>query len=245
MSPLLSGDNITKTFGGLVALDDVSFSVEENEICCLIGPNGAGKTTLLNVLTGRLPADSGTVTFAGNDITGMNPDKITRHGLVKTNQIVRPFEDMNVIENIAVAGVWGDKGTKNMEEATERARELVEIVGLEEFAETSAGRLTHTPNRRLELARALATDPELILLDEAAAGLTSEELPPFLEMIEGIRDDLGITIFWIEHVMEAVMGTADRIIVLEFGEIIADGAPDEIAENERVQEAYLGGEVHA
>jgi len=245
MSTLLSGDNITRTFGGLVALDDVSFRVEENEICCLIGPNGAGKTTLLNVLTGRLPADSGTVTFAGKDITGMNPDKITRNGLVKTNQIVRPFEDMNVIENIAVAGVWGDNDTKNMEEATERARELVGIVGLEEFAEISAGRLTHTPNRRLELARALATDPELILLDEAAAGLTSEELPSFLEVIEAIRDDLGITIFWIEHVMEAVMGTADRIIVLEFGEIIADGAPDEIAENERVQEAYLGGEAHA
>jgi branched-chain amino acid transport system ATP-binding protein len=245
MSSILAGENITRTFGGLVALDDIAFEINEDEICGLVGPNGAGKTTLLNILTGRLPADSGTITFDGNDITGMKPDKICRNGLVKTNQIVRPFGDMSVLENIAVAAVWGDSDTANMSEATERAHELVEVVGLEEFAEAPAGRLTHTPNRRLELARALATNPTMMLLDEAAAGLTSEELPPFLDTIREIRDDLGITIFWIEHVMEAVMGTADRIIVLEFGDIIAAGTPEEIRNNKRVQEAYLGGEIDA
>jgi branched-chain amino acid transport system ATP-binding protein len=245
MTAMLSGEEITKTYGGLVALDKVSFEVEEDEICGLVGPNGAGKTTLLNILTGREPADSGTVTFDGQDITGDNPDEICRRGLVKTNQIVRPFEDMSVTENIAVAAVWGDSETSNMAEAMRRARELVDLVGLGDFAEAPAGRLTHTPNRRLELGRALATNPKMILLDEAAAGLTSEELPPFLDTIKGIRDELGITIFWIEHVMEAVMEVAEKIVVLEFGEIIAIGSPEEITNNERVQEAYLGEDVHA
>lgn len=245
MTTKLAGEDIVKTYGGLVALDNVTFEVEEDVICGLVGPNGAGKTTLLNILTGREPADTGRVIFDGEDITGMNPDKICRRGLVKTNQIVRPFEDMTVTENIAVAAVWGDSETKNMSQARDRARELVDFVGLSEFATASAGRLTHTPNRRLELARALATNPEMILLDEAAAGLTSEELQPFLDTLSAIRDDLGVTMFWIEHVMEAVMGVADQVIVLNFGEIIAHGTPEEVQNDQDVQKAYLGGEVDA
>ena len=245
MTTKLSGEDIIKTYGGLVALDGVSFEIEEDLICGLVGPNGAGKTTLLNILTGREAADSGRVVFDGDDITGMSPDKICRRGLVKTNQIVRPFTDMTVTENIAVAAVWGDSETSNMSQAKENARELVDFVGLSEFENAPAGRLTHTPNRRLELARALATNPEMILLDEAAAGLTSEELPPFLETIRSIRDERGVTIFWIEHVMEAVMEVADEVIVLNFGEIIAHGPPEEVTQDEQVQEAYLGGGVDA
>ena len=242
---MLAGEDITKTYGGLLALDGVSFEVAEDEICGLVGPNGAGKTTLLNILTGREVADDGRVLFRGEDITGDAPDTICRRGLVKTNQIVRPFEDLSVLENIAVAAVWGDTSIKSMAAATEKAHELAEFVGLGEFVSAPAGRLTHTPNRRLELARALAPDPEMILLDEAAAGLSSEELPPFLGTIEQIRDDRGVTIFWIEHVMEAVLGVAEQIIVLDFGEIIAHGTPEEITADERVQEAYLGGESYA
>ncbi|MDR9431716.1 MAG: ABC transporter ATP-binding protein [Natronomonas sp.] len=245
MSSMLSGENITKRYGGLVALDDVSFEVEEGVICGLVGPNGAGKTTLLNILTGREEAKAGRVVFDGEGITGLPPDQICRRGLVKTNQIVRPFGNMTVTENIAVAAVWGDSEISNMAAATEKAEELVDFVGLEEFATAPAGRLTHTPNRRLELARALATNPQMLLLDEAAAGLTSEEIPPFLAIIRSIRDDLGVTLFWIEHVMEAVMDVADQVVVLNFGEIIAKGTPEEVTSDEDVQKAYLGGGVDA
>lgn len=245
MSELLIGENLTKTYGGLVALDDVSVRIGEGEICCLVGPNGAGKTTLLNVLTGRETKDSGSVRFGDVAIDDMTPDEICRRGLVKTNQIVRPFGDLSVLENVAIAAAWGDETVSTMRDAKDRARELIDFVGLSEFTDAPAGRLTHTPNRRLEVARALATSPEVILMDEAAAGLNSEELNEFLEMVESIRDDLDVTILWIEHVMEAVMSIAERIIVLEYGEVIAEGTPDEIVSNERVQEAYLGGKSHA
>jgi branched-chain amino acid transport system ATP-binding protein len=243
MSAVLEGEDLRKTYGGLVAVDDVSLTIDEGEIRGLIGPNGAGKTTLLNLLTRVEDPDSGVVRLDGREITTLSVQEVCHRGLVKTNQTVRPLADFTVLENVAVAAVYGSDNVDTMAEARSVAMDWLEFVGLEEFADRSGRKLTHTTARRLEVARALATEPRVLLLDEAAAGLSSEELHEFMSVIERIREDLDITVLWIEHVMEAIMGVADRVTVIHFGEKIAEGNPREIMNNEQVQEAYLGGEA--
>ena len=230
--PLLEGKGVTKYFGGLAALKDVDFEIEEGEIVGLIGPNGSGKTTLLNCISGVLVPTSGRIYFLGQDITGLKPHKICKLGMGRTFQIPRPFMNMTVLENAMVC-TDGDR---------ERALEAVRHVNLEEKINVLAKTLTFHERRRLEIARALAVNPKIILLDEVAAGLNPKEIVEFTGLIRKIRDELGITILWVEHVMKAIMTTAERIIVLNKGTKITEGTPKEVAENPEVIEAYLGEE---
>ena len=230
--PLLEGKGVTKYFGGLAALKDVDFEIEEGEIVGLIGPNGSGKTTLLNCISGVLVPTSGRIYFLGQDITGLKPHKICKLGMGRTFQIPRPFMNMTVLENTMVC-TDGDR---------ERALEAVRHVNLEEKINVLAKTLTFHERRRLEIARALAVNPKIILLDEVAAGLNPKEIVEFTGLIKKIRDELGITILWVEHVMKAIMTTAERIIVLNKGTKITEGTPKEVAENPEVIEAYLGEE---
>jgi len=230
--PLLEGKGVTKYFGGLAALKDVDFEIEEGEIVGLIGPNGSGKTTLLNCISGVLIPTSGRIYFLGQDITGLKPHKICKLGMGRTFQIPRPFMNMTVLENTMVC-TDGDR---------ERALEAVRHVNLEEKINVLAKTLTFHERRRLEIARALAVNPKIILLDEVAAGLNPKEIVEFTGLIRKIRDELGITILWVEHVMKAIMTTAERIIVLNKGTKITEGTPKEVAENPEVIEAYLGEE---
>lgn len=230
--PLLEGKGVTKYFGGLAALKDVDFEIEEGEIVGLIGPNGSGKTTLLNCISGVLVPTSGRIYFLGQDITGLKPHKICKLGIGRTFQIPRPFMNMTVLENTMVC-TDGDR---------ERALEAVRHVNLEEKINVLAKTLTFHERRRLEIARALAVNPKIILLDEVAAGLNPKEIVEFTGLIRKIRDELGITILWVEHVMKAIMTTAERIMVLNKGTKITEGTPKEVAENPEVIEAYLGEE---
>jgi len=230
--PLLEGKGVTKYFGGLAALKDVDFEIEEGEIVGLIGPNGSGKTTLLNCISGVLVPTSGRIYFLGQDITGLKPHKICKLGIGRTFQIPRPFMNMTVLENTMVC-TDGDR---------ERALEAVRHVNLEEKINVLSKTLTFHERRRLEIARALAVNPKIILLDEVAAGLNPKEIVEFTGLIRKIRDELGITILWVEHVMKAIMTTAERIMVLNKGTKITEGTPKEVAENPEVIEAYLGEE---
>jgi len=223
---LLEGSKLAKYFGGLGALKGVDFFVDEKEIVGLIGPNGAGKTTLLNCICGVYPFE-GTVRFERVKINGMKPHKICKMGIGRTYQIPRPFLNMTVSENIRVCGET-------------LATKCVEFVGLTEKKNVLAKNLTFHERRLLEIARALALGPKILLLDECAAGLNPVEVSELMKLIDAIRSDIGIAIFWVEHVMKAVMGTCDRIIVLEDGRKIAEGKPESIAGNEDVIRAYLG-----
>lgn len=243
---LLRVDSLTKSFNGVMANKDVNLEVESGEIVGLIGPNGAGKTTLFNMITGtrpegasRLP-DSGTVYFKGKKITGMRPSKICSLGLVRTFQLVRTWEEMSVLENV-MTGTFNRLNSTAL--AKEKAEEILEFTNLAEKANQPGGSLTVADKKRLEMARALATDPELMLLDEPMAGLTSKEVDEALELVNKINEN-GVSIMLVEHVMDAVMAVADRIIVLDGGELIANDTPEEVAEDERVIEAYLGEEYN-
>lgn len=240
-TPVLEGEGLTKTFGSLVAVDDVDFALADREILGLIGPNGSGKTTLTNLITGELAADAGTVRMNGEEITGLPQNQICKRGLIKTHQVARPIENMTVAENVIVAALFGHDASVSPREAAAEAERWLEFVDLTGFADARPRSLTHTTLRRLELARALATRPRVILLDEVAAGLTKDEIELFMDLIGRIRDDLDVTILWIEHIVEAVMTVTDRIMVLNNGAKIAEGTPAEIAADSQVQEAYLGG----
>jgi len=237
---VLTATNVTKRFGGLVAVDDVDFSIGDEEIVGLIGPNGAGKTTLFNTITGVHPPNEGSITFNGEELVGKTPNQVAQLGVARTFQAVRTFNESSVLDNATVGAVFGNDESVSMNEATERAREALAFVGLGGREEAEAGSLTIADRKQLELAKGLAADPDLILVDEIGAGLTPAEIEEITQTLERARDERGVSVFWIEHIMEAIMSVTDRIIVLNRGEKIADGTPEEIRSNEQVTQAYLG-----
>lgn len=240
---MLEAANIRKKFGGLVAIDGVDLEIGHGEIVGLIGPNGAGKTTLFNTITGVLEPEGETeITFNGEDLVALDTYEIARAGLLRTFQIVRVFGEMTVLENAVAGALFGTEESISQQEAEERAREALEFVGLEDSADMQAENLPIAQQKQLELARAVASKPDLVLLDEIASGLTPGEIEELSDTIRRLRDELGISVFWIEHIMDAIMGTADRIIVLKSGQKIAEGTPKEIRNDQVVTEAYLGEE---
>ena len=249
--PILRIEGVTKRFGGLVAVDNVSFEVETGEVFALIGPNGAGKTTLFNCITGLFKPTLGTVTFRGRDLTGSPPHRTAKAGIARTFQNIRLFEYMSAMDNVRLghhsrmhAKLWDSLlktpyERREEERVIEHSLELLRLVGLERQADSYARNLAYGQQRRLEIARALATDPKLLLLDEPAAGFTPQEKVELLDLVNVILSR-GITVFLIEHDMRVVMQASKRIVVLDHGEKIAEGTPGEVRNNQRVIEAYLG-----
>lgn len=252
MVEFLKVEGLTKKFGGLTAVDDVSFEVDSDEIVGLIGPNGAGKTTLFHLITGILDPDSGDVFFKGEEITGTRPDKIVNKGISRTFQNVRPFRQLPIIANAMVAG-FSSRGRRRGEwikRVEERARDSLEFVGIADLSLEKASELSHGDLKRLEIARAIMTEPELLLLDEPFGGLNPSETDLLLKSIKSLHKggrfgrlhSEGPAILLVEHKLSELMRLADRVIVQHFGKIIAKGTPEEIVENEDVREAYLGKE---
>jgi branched-chain amino acid transport system ATP-binding protein len=231
---------LSKRFGGLRAVQDVSFAVKENETVALIGPNGAGKTTSFNLITGFQRPDAGSVMAYGREIVGLKPHDVCAHGLVRTFQVAKPFGAMTVLSNVMTGAFLRDKNTAA---AREKAREAIEFVGLSAKEQTAAKDLTTIDQRRLEMARALATEPKLLLLDEVMAGLNPAEIDQAVALV-GRLSQRGLTIVIVEHVMRAIMAVARHIVVLDHGQKIAEGTPKEIVENPEVIRAYLGSYVH-
>jgi len=238
MTALLEIDGLSKNFGGLRAVNGLSFTVREREILGLIGPNGAGKSTVFNLINGVFAPDQGRVTFTGADLTGKPPYRVARHGLARTHQIVQPLADLTVLENCTVGACFGRENLP-LHRARAVAREVAVFVGLEDRLAVPAAQLTIAGKKRLELARALAAQPLLLLLDEVLAGLNPTEIERMLTVIRSIRER-GVSILIIEHLMQAIMGLSDRIVVLNSGQKLAEGTPAEIANNAAVIEAYLG-----
>lgn len=237
---MLKGTNITKRFGGLVALSEVDFEVRRKEIVGLIGPNGSGKTTLFNVISGLYRPESGKIMFEGAPIHGLPPHKIARMGIGRTFQIVRPLMDLSLIQNVAIAVMYGGDDINALQPALQRALELLKFTRLNDKAHILPGQLALEDRKRLEIARALAIKPEIILLDEVFAGLNQKEIEGAIELTFRIRDEFGVTVFMIEHVMKAIMGTCSRVMALHNGVKIADGDLESVANDPEVIRAYLG-----
>ena len=236
---LLQVDKIIKSFGGLMALCEVNFEIHRGEIFGVIGPNGSGKTTLFNVITGFLKADKGKVTFMEKDITGLPPHQICRKGIARIFQLVKPFHQLTTLQNAMVGRAYGKDPANNIRRARDEVAEILNFVGLGNKIEIIASQLTMAERKKLELARALAAHPQLLLLDELMAGLNPAETETAMDLVKKIRDS-GITVIMVEHIMKAVLGISDRIIVLNVGEKIAEGPPREVVKNQQVIEAYLG-----
>jgi len=237
--PILEGENVCKYFGGLKAVSGVDFHVEEGEILGLIGPNGAGKTTLFNVISAALSNEDGSIKFKGETITGKKAYHICRTGIARTFQSIKIFGHMTALENVQIALLFGHGSGMSKEEAAVQAMEWLEFVDLSKHSNALAADLTIANQKRLEVARALATNPQILMLDELIAGLNATETSEAMDLVKKIREK-GITIIMIEHVMKAIMSICDRIIVLHHGEKIAEGTPKEIASDPTVIEIYLG-----
>ena len=241
---ILEGEEVTKHFGGLAAVHDVNFDIHQGEVVGLIGPNGAGKTTLFNLITGALKMTAGEIRYKGEKITGLKPHQICRLGIARTFQAVKLFGNISVFDNVFLGSICGTTTPTNMPDAREQALTFLELVGLSTKKSDLAKNLPIAEQKRLEVARALATGTEMLLLDEVMAGLTPPELAVATGLIETINSE-GKTILIVEHVMQAIMAICDRIIVLHHGVKIAEGAPREIAENKKVIEVYLGTNDYA
>lgn len=240
MNAFLSVQNVTKHFGGLAANKDISFDVEKGEVVGLIGPNGSGKTTLINVITGNYTADRGSIRFDEHELTGMNPYAINRLGVARTYQVVQPFVGMSVRENVVAGVLFGRTGKgRKMKEAWEKADDVLELCHMHEKKNELVENLTIADIKRLEIAKAMATDPYLLLLDEVMAGLTAKEVDDALELINKINR-MGITLLVVEHVMRAVMSISQRVVVLHQGMLMAMGTPEMVVKDEKVIKAYLG-----
>ncbi len=237
---LLTVDSVGKTFSGVVALDSVSFSVGEHDFVGIMGANGAGKTTLFSIIAGNLRPTRGSVAFAGSRIDGLRPDQISARGIARTFQIVRPFGNMTVLENVAMGVLYGRRRERSSAVAEARAREILELLGIADRAHHLARTLTLAGRKRLEIARSLATEPRLLLLDEVLAGLTPTEVGAAIEVVRGFYQSRQVTIVMIEHVTRALMALCKRIIVLHHGQKIVEGTPDEVASDPKTMTAYLG-----
>ena len=242
--PILEGQGVIKYFGGLAAVSHVDFHVDQGEIVGLIGPNGAGKTTLFNLISGAIPFKSGGIIFKGQKLNSLKPHQICKMGIARTFQETKIFTDMSVLQNVLMGAFFGSPNHVSGADAAREASQALEFVGLSAMSATPIKDLTLVDQKRVEVARALATKPELLLLDELMAGLNPAEVSEAMDLVTKIRDT-GITIFMVEHVMKAIMGICERIMVLHHGEKIAEGTCNEVSCDKRVIDVYLGEETHA
>lgn len=237
---MLKAKKLVKRFGGLVAVNNVDILVDKNEIVSLIGPNGAGKTTVFNLISGVYRPNTGVIEFQGRNITGLKPHKICRLGIARTFQLTKPFLNMTAAQNVLVSALYGKSKSVSMADARQEALRWLEYVGIPEKRDILASNLSVAHRKLLEIARCLATEPKLILLDEVVSGLTPTETLVAMELIKSIWKDQGIRVLWIEHVMKAVMEISHRVIVLHHGEKIAEGPPKKITKDRKVIQVYLG-----